>query len=89
MKNCGNCTHARQSARLGQTEIVGCAKLTLGEISINDVSGAGNLYEGYIYGARRVGDCRESKDVGLGHSVLTLGMLCDSTMTCDRWREVS
>lgn len=85
MKNCGNCSHARQSARLGQTDIVGCVKLTLGEIEVRDVSGEGNLYEGYIYSARRVGDNRESKDVGLGHGILTFGILCDEPLSCSRW----
>lgn len=86
MKNCENCNHARQSARLGQTDVVGCSKLTNRKIKPNDVIGVGNVYEGYMYPARRVGDNRESSSVlGLGHGTLLYGLLCDGTLTCNVW----
>ena len=76
---CGDCEHARQVGDKKIQHIVGCTKLLHGEIHIVDVVNS-DIYEGYMYGCRRVGDVSESKTLGKG--TLTLGMMTESKGSC-------
>ena len=88
MRRCLKCKHARQAGRLNQVDVVGCVKLSNGEVEVSDVIGEGNIYNGYVYFGRKVGDNRDSRTVGLGHGVITYGLLCDADLSCDNWEPV-
>jgi hypothetical protein len=76
---CENCEHARQVGDKNVQNIVGCVRLIMGDIKPRDVRNS-NVYEGYVYGQRRVGDTAESEVLGKG--VLTFGLMTDCTGTC-------
>lgn len=88
--NCGSCKWARQIADKNRTDIVGCVLLNGNPcdsfkppvLSIDKVVG-GNIYEGYVYFGRRVGDIADSHNFGNG--VLTLGLMVDSSCLCKEW----
>ena len=85
MRKCLNCEHARQSGKLNQTDVVACVMLTDGRAGLGDVSGS-NIYEGYGYLGRKVGDSSESD--GIGRGVITLSYLVDSKGSCPSFAEV-
>lgn len=79
MSHCSDCEHARQTAKKSCQNRVGCVMLGQEKITIHDVKNS-ELYEGYIYYGRRVGDISESKALGKG--ALTLGIITESKGTC-------
>ena len=90
--NCGNCKHARQIADKNNPDIVGCVLLngnpnnSLGApvLGMKEVRES-NVYEGYVYFGRCVGDVEESDTFGKG--TLTLGLMVDSTGYCAKFEE--
>ena len=86
-KTCSNCKHARQVGNIGIQYIVGCARLTLGEIDIEDVTPlTGQIHYGYIYNCRRAGDVEESKTLEKGD--LILGYMTESSSSCYQHEEL-
>lgn len=89
---CGNCKHARQIADKKRQDIVGCVLLngnpndSLGSplLKMEDVRES-NVYEGYVYFGRRVGDIEKSDTFGKG--TLTLGLMVDETGYCPKYEE--
>jgi len=78
-QECGNCEHARQVGDKSCQHIVGCVSLIKGEVSPQEVKNS-NVYEGYVYCGRRVGDIKDCETFGRG--VLTFGLMTDYTGSC-------
>ena len=79
-RSCRYCEHARQVGDMSRTDVVGCALMTRGGISIYDYVGK-NVYEGWMYGGRRPGDTSKSR--GIGHGVhQNFSKLVDSDGHC-------
>lgn len=90
---CINCKWARQVGDKSRQDVVGCVLLN-GDpsdsfkaplLSPNSVENS-NIYEGYIYFGRKVGDIEDSKSFGKG--TLTLGLITDATGSCGLGEEL-
>ena len=98
MKNCSLCEHARQRCKLDDQQVVGCSKVYSqgdkvfhqSDTSVDKemvFSGAGNVYLGWFFAARRVGDIVENNVVGRG--IIVNGVLVDKTQLCAYFKEIA
>jgi len=83
MGTCRTCEHARQAGKKDQTDIVGCAVMTRGDISIYDVTNS-NVYEGWMYSGRRPGDKSHADTLDKG-CLLNGSKLVDSEGCCNHY----
>lgn len=91
--SCINCKWARQIADKENQDIVGCVLLNGNPadslkppiLHMNEVV-TNNVYEGYIYFGRKVGDIADSDTFGKG--TLTLGLMVDSTGYCKKFEHM-
>lgn len=98
VKCCGNCSYARQRGNKDDQNIVGCCNTYYNDDSesfytVSETSweipvtflGEGNIYKGWYYNCRMVGDVDDNSTLGKG--AMTNGVLVDNTQCCNNWSD--
>ncbi len=83
-QRCLTCHHARQIGDKSRQDVVACAKLTEPSMKMKEVENS-DLYEGYAYLNRKVGDVGEAGYGNVARSCLTLSVITDDDGWCKNW----
>lgn len=95
MDSCKTCKFSRQCCNKAETSLVGCTMIYPDKTTLRsnlsdkkvDIIGEGNIFKGWFYNNRKVGDISERSDIGAG--AMVNGILLEHTQCCSLYEKVS